>query len=188
MVSATHNLNGSTIEIKSFPPGAILILKRNLFENTKMEHLNYLKNLNGLKMEELTIFASKLNLIDLNYILYRCDAEEKDEFPGIGGVYNVPGYGEMNYCGIEGTHSILSNIQNHNNLNHPLCENLRQGCWLLDYTVNRLERRENEKYKCLVNWMKEVFYHLKGLPGYLRPKYTAKVFDMMSKVFIEQSK
>ena len=41
-----------------------------------------------------------LSLIDLNYILYRSDNEEKDEGKG-GGVYVVPTAGPMIYCGIQ---------------------------------------------------------------------------------------
>lgn len=41
-----------------------------------------------------------LSLIDLNYILYRCDSEEKDDGNG-GGVYVIPDIGSMTYCGVQ---------------------------------------------------------------------------------------
>ena len=44
-----------------------------------------------LNCEELRVLADKLDLIDMNYVLYRCDEEERDEFPGIGGVYSIIG-------------------------------------------------------------------------------------------------
>lgn len=34
--------------------------------------------------------------------------------------------------------SILNKIRASNDLGHPLCDNLRRGDWLLDYTANRL--------------------------------------------------
>ena len=37
-----------------------------------------------------------LTLVDLNYILYRCDQEEH------GSTYNIPGYGHLKYCGLQG--------------------------------------------------------------------------------------
>ena len=49
---------------------------------------------------QLTSLSSSLSLIDLNYILYRCDNEEKDEGNG-GSVYVVPGAGPLVYCGLQ---------------------------------------------------------------------------------------
>ena len=177
---AVHNIFGSTIELKSFPPGAFMILKRQLLRQIQQEHVPFLQS--DLQVDDLKDLASKLNLIDLNYVLYRCNEEERDDFPEDGGVYTIPGYGEMKYCGIAGAQSILSSIKRHNDLDHPLCSNLREGTWLLDYTVARLERSSNENIRDLSTWMKVTFSHLKAIPGYLRPKYTIKVFEIIYNV------
>ena len=47
------------------------------------------------------LVAPKLSLCDLNYALYRCDTEERDDGQG-GGVYDIPGYGRLVYCGLQG--------------------------------------------------------------------------------------
>lgn len=176
--SSTHNNIGSLLELKRFPAGSFIILKRRILEPIKLINVPFLKS--GLNCEEFKDLASKLDLVDINYVLYRCDEEERDEFPDIGGIYSIPGYGPMSYCGIEGTQNLLAIIKRHSALDHPLCENLRQGCWLFDYTLSRLERSANENVRNLIKWMNVPFSHLKELPGYLRPKYVIKIFETIS--------
>jgi len=39
---------------------------------------------------------------------------------------------------VEGLMSIIQHRRAHNDLGHPLCDNLRNGDWLMQYTANRL--------------------------------------------------
>ena len=87
---------------------------------------------------------NQLNLIDLNYALYRCDQEERDDGHG-GGAYVVPGAGAFVYCGLEGIMSMMKAVRDSNDLGHPLCDNLRSGDWLGGYTVNRLRLKMGTK-------------------------------------------
>lgn len=41
-----------------------------------------------------------------------------------------------------GLMSVLANIRPNNDLGHPVCANLRQGDWLIDYVSNRLIHRD----------------------------------------------
>lgn len=56
--------------------------------------------------QELVNAITPLSLVDLNYVLYRCDSEEQVDCPG-NGVYNIPGYGSLTYCGIQGKRGII---------------------------------------------------------------------------------
>ena len=94
--------------------------------------------------QELGEAVGELDLLDLNYALYRCDQEERDDGHG-GGAYVVPGAGALIYCGVEGIMSMMKTVRDNNDLGHPLCDNLRSGDWLAGYSVNRLRLRTGTK-------------------------------------------
>jgi len=56
--------------------------------------------------QELCNAIEPLSLVDLNYVLYRCDNEEQVDCPG-NGVYNIPGYGSLTYCGLQGRWGVI---------------------------------------------------------------------------------
>lgn len=43
------------------------------------------------------------------------------------------------YCVTVGVLSILSKIRANNDMGHPLCSNLRDGDWMMDYMSGRLK-------------------------------------------------
>lgn len=103
--------------------------------------------------QQLSEITNQLDLLDLNYALYRCDAEERDDGHG-GGCYVVPGAGALVYCGLQGIMSMLVDIRDNNDLGHPLCDNLRDGDWMAGYTVNRLRLKTGTKHVSMefVTW------------------------------------
>lgn len=60
--------------------------------------------------QKLSICCEEMDLLDLNYALYRCDQEERDDGFG-GGAYEVPGAGSFVYCGLQGIMSMLAKVR-----------------------------------------------------------------------------
>ncbi|KAE8140755.1 glycogen debranching enzyme [Aspergillus pseudotamarii] len=125
---------------------------------------------------------SKLSLVDLNFVLYRCEAEERDSSDGQDGVYDIPNYGPLVYAGLQGWWSVLENIIRYNELGHPLCDHLRQGQWALDYIIARLEKvAQKDGYNALndpASWLRDKFNAVRELPSFLLPRYFAIILQV----------
>lgn len=132
------------------------------------ELITSLQNESGAKYEEIKSIISKLDLNDLNRAIYRCDQEERDMGQGTGS-YNLPNYGSLVYCGTQGFASVLTEIAPNNDLGHPLCTNLRQGDWMIDYIHQRIAKNPNTAV--LSKWLADNTDALKKIPRYLIPSY-----------------
>jgi len=115
----------------------------------------------------LAQLMSKLTLADLNVLLFRCDSEEQEDG---GGCYGIPGWETLKYAGLQGLMSVLADIRPNNDLGHPVCANLRQGDWLIEYVSNRLVNREGPLAQ-VGQWLVAMFDYLKHIPRYLIPCY-----------------
>uniref|UniRef100_A0A3Q3XM66 Glycogen debranching enzyme n=1 Tax=Mola mola TaxID=94237 RepID=A0A3Q3XM66_MOLML len=115
----------------------------------------------------LAQLMSKLTLADLNILLFRCDSEEQEDG---GGCYSIPGWETLKYAGLQGLISVLADIRPNNDLGHPVCANLRQGDWLIEYVSNRLIHREGPLAQ-VGQWLAAMFNYLKHIPRYLIPSY-----------------
>ncbi|XP_071799399.1 glycogen debranching enzyme-like [Asterias amurensis] len=171
------------IDFINFPPGSVIAFRVTL-KSTSRKALSELRSCisqfgyrvrtlsgNSPSMSPSTNFhaiAGSLSLADMNRVLYRCDAEERDDGKG-SGVYDIPGNGPLVYCGLQGFMSILNEIRSKNDLGHPLCENLRQGDWMTDYVANRLLLHPSTKK--LGKWYQATFANLTLIPRYLIPSY-----------------
>lgn len=132
------------------------------------ELIQSFKTESGPKYDELKAIIAKLNLNDLNRAIYRCDQEERDMGQGTGS-YNVPNYGPLVYCGTQGFASVLTQIAPNNDLGHPLCNNLRQGDWMIDYIHQRIANNPNTA--ALSKWFADNTVALKQIPRYMIPSY-----------------
>ncbi|RKP13656.1 glucanotransferase domain of glycogen debranching enzyme-domain-containing protein, partial [Piptocephalis cylindrospora] len=154
-------------EESKFPPGSI-----GIFE-TEMVRVEERSIAHGL--EEA---VSRLNLDELNVLLYRCDAEERD-VTGNNGAYVVDGVGQLPYCGFEGWMSVLRGVIERDDLGHPLCDHFRKGHWAVKYMAQRLRRYEEAEWdqggglREVREWMEKVVEKVASLPSFLAPKWVA---------------
>ncbi|XP_034028557.1 glycogen debranching enzyme-like [Thalassophryne amazonica] len=186
MVSKNNKDFVQKITFGKFTSGCIVIFRVNL-EPTSQEQVGALRHhlvqfspqyqTGSLKTAEdststvlsmpLMTIMSTLTLVDLNMLLFRCDAEEKEDG---GGCYNIPSWLPLNYAGLQGLMSVMSEIRPKNDLGHPFCDNLRQGDWMVDYITDRLLSKTGAVRE-VGRWFQAMFTYLKHVPYYLVPCY-----------------
>lgn len=160
----------TTITVRErFPPGSIA-----LFE-TWIPAAEHSAGLDTFVTSGAKEAFAELDLIDLNFLLYRCEAEERDASDGQDGVYDIPSHGKLVYAGLQGWWSILQDVIRDNNLAHSLCQNLRDGQWVLDYIIGRLERASKTDLYSRIEkplvWLRERFDAVRKIPSFLLPRY-----------------
>ncbi|TPX71180.1 hypothetical protein SpCBS45565_g01374 [Spizellomyces sp. 'palustris'] len=112
-----------------------------------------------------------LDMLDINVALYRSAAEEEDTTGD--SVYDVPGYGRLSYCGLQGFVSASQPVARNNDLGHPVFGNLRSGPWMAEYIVARL-KRHLQMYPALTalrTWLSDRLALVKKLSPSFSPKY-----------------
>uniref|UniRef100_A0A1I8PA84 Glycogen debranching enzyme n=1 Tax=Stomoxys calcitrans TaxID=35570 RepID=A0A1I8PA84_STOCA len=181
--------NVTQLELINLRPGSVVAirvsLKPEVSKNfTSLQNLtNSLQYKKGEKYEELAKLVEKLDFTDLNRTLFSCDHEERDM--GFGGAaYDIPNYGPIVYCGFQGFVSLLTEISPKNDLGHPLCNNLRDGDWMMDYIADRLVHHEGTK--ALSQWLKQAFEPLKRIPRYLVPCYFDAIVSGIYDILVQR--
>ena len=158
-----------------FPPGSIA-----LFE-TSIPSAEHLDGLDKFVTSGANEAFNRLSLIDLNFVLYRCDSEERDLSNGQDGVYSIPDHGSLVYAGLQGWWSVLRDVIKSNDLGHPVCNHLRDGQWALDYSTRRLWKLiERDGYSSLEKpaiWLSSRFEAIRQIPSFLLPRYFALVIQ-----------
>ena len=85
----------------NFKPGSAVAFrfKLNKIQSDACDGLQ--KLLSNLRFaRNLQEIIENLTLKDLNHVLFKCEQEEKDADPQ-GGVYNLEGYGNLKYAGLQ---------------------------------------------------------------------------------------
>ena len=159
----------------NFPPGSVA-----LFE-TSMPGAEHSDGLDHFITSGAREAFHQLDLVDLNFLLYRCEAEEHDFLGGTDGVYTIPNHGNLVYAGLQGWWSILKNVIRDNDLGHPICNHLRDGRWALDWIIGRLrriaQRGQRRSLEKAADWFEQRFNAIKKVPSFLLPRYFALVIQ-----------
>ncbi len=191
--SRTKDIRGVSIENRGgdtrltlgdvFPPGSIA-----LFE-TWVPTAEHSDGLDKFVTSGGKLAFAGLNLHDLNFVLYRCEPEERDSSNGQDGVYTIPGYGPLVYAGLQGWWSVLRDVIRDNDLGHPICQHLRDGEWALDYCVARLERlsKTHTRLAKPTKWLRDRFDGFRKVPSFMRPRYFALAIQTAYKAATEHA-
>jgi glycogen debranching enzyme len=126
------------------PPSFTLVVKtKSVFSMKKAaEYFNDLQSRLSADLANQLFGNSSLSIF--NHLLFRCEQEEKDISGGSRGPYGLKNYGAMTYAGITSFMTILRDLKVTGDLGHELFDNMRQGDWYLDYTLDRLKYMERE--------------------------------------------
>ena len=117
--------------------------------------------------------VKNLRPAEINVVLFRTAPEDYDS---IGqSLYEIPGFGSLVYCGLQGIVSAVLPIARKNDLGHPICSNMRQGPWLYDYTIRRLEKylAYYPGLKPFYDWLHARIELIKKITPSFAPKYFA---------------
>ncbi|XP_055915816.1 glycogen debranching enzyme isoform X2 [Eupeodes corollae] len=182
--------NMTQLNFVNLKPGSIVAVRVSLNPATRPSFEKLHGIVTALQKEvgpvhaELATIIADLDFVDLNRALFSCDQEERDL--GLGGAaYDIPGYGPVVYCGLQGFISILTDIAPKNDLGHPLCDNLRNGDWMMDYISQRLRRFQD--CKKLAKWLRLAFEPLKTIPRYLIPCYFDAILNGVYHMLVEHA-
>ncbi|XP_068144512.1 glycogen debranching enzyme [Drosophila tropicalis] len=178
--------NNTVLHFANLRPGTVVAIRVSMHPGPRNSFAKLQQLTNDLRLgtnEELQAIVSKLDLPSLSPAIFSCDQEERDL--GLGSTaYDIPNFGPLVYCGLQGFVSLLTEISPHNDLGHPLCNNLRDGNWMMDYIADRLNNFD--ELKPLSQWFKGAFEPLKNIPRYLIPCYFDAIVSGVYNVLVQQ--
>nr|XP_002130821.1 glycogen debranching enzyme-like [Ciona intestinalis] len=173
----SEDKSSQTVHFTHFPPGSIVVLRVKVTETVNKSISDIRETIASLHNSNTHFdkLVSKLNLRTLNRVLFRCNEEEMSDGFGIS-AYQIPSWQKLCYCGIAGIAIPLKKISFSNDLGHPICSNLREGNWLMDYISSRLLKHPDTKD--VGNLYADWFSILQKLPRYLIPMYFELIISL----------
>eukprot|EP00922_Rhytidocystis_sp_ex-Travisia-forbesii_P065763 GHVS01097677.1.p1 GENE.GHVS01097677.1~~GHVS01097677.1.p1 ORF type:complete len:1823 (-),score=304.21 GHVS01097677.1:256-5724(-) len=151
----------TSLRLRNFPAASVLVFSTFGYGEVK-------KAVDAQLAHRLDEVCSDMDMNAAAYLLYSCEKEEKDLTRGSRGVYEIPGHGKLVYSGLVGVTSLLDQLRDDapsKALQHPLCTNVRQGQWLLEYLCDRLDGNAfSGQLQAVKHWMVELRTMLHGTP------------------------
>ena len=166
------------ITFTNFPPGSVLVLQVKMVSSADEAISMTRKLILSLSSDDRGTFDDLVGSVDLralNRVLFHCNEEELSDGLGIG-AYEFPNFGKLPYCGIAAIAVQMAKIRNSNDLGHPICANLRDGNWLLDYLSSRLTKHSETQQ--IGQWYQEAFKTLGKIPRFLVPTYFEMIITL----------
>ena len=112
VLSDGSDSNGVKLNIDNLSVGSFVVIE----VWPQPSHREAVARLSDLDTESLSEAVTDLSLLDVQSVLFQSAGEG-------GGCYNIPGHGDLHYCGLAG----LAKVRRDNDLGHPLASNLRDG-------------------------------------------------------------
>lgn len=115
MVEMEKCESSNVIRFKRFPPSSVIAFSMSLLDEqaAALDALNQLLKQYDCPKSEIFTIVNQYHLIDINYVLFRTNEEERDEFGH--GTYSISN-GSFVYCGLAGVMTHLAKIRTHNDL------------------------------------------------------------------------
>jgi len=118
MIKSVEFEDSNEIMFVNFPPSSVIAFKVSLSQ-FHIKAVNQIKKIVEQfddSTSQINAIIEKLSLCDLNYVLFRCDHEERDDIGG--GAYKLSSIGALNYCGIASIMYYLRHIRTENDLGY----------------------------------------------------------------------
>lgn len=182
--SIIKNKGKDLIDFHSLLPNTVIVLKIRHAPRTKEAIVNIRNSLNYLSNKGESLM-NEFDLCDLNHALYKCEKEDLDNTNGKRGVYEVKGYGKLVYAGITHLFQLVQSLKKVQSLDHPLFNNVREGDWLLNYTITRF--KDAETLKILYEYLNDNIYaNYINLTAYVKPYFMCMIIDSLFSFFAKR--
>ncbi|XP_026190855.1 glycogen debranching enzyme [Cyclospora cayetanensis] len=166
----------TTVRLHDFPPGSVAVA---FTEPEKRALLQQLEQQLQDTLSRTPALLAPASPAALNSLMFRCNQEETDASGGKRGVYDVPEYGPLVYCGLAGVAAAFDAVRMllpRDQLQHPLCRNLVDGIWLLEYAADRLTEPTLLPLQQQLQHTVQLLQQLKGY-AWIRPRIADRLLS-----------
>ena len=154
------------------PSNILFVIKYNLSNLIKNAFITIDNNLLRMEKEWYTV-NKKLNISDINYILYNKDNEN----------YNLENYGKLKYGGISHIHKILNEFQLvSNNKNNKVLDNIIKNDSLFKFIVDRLYHKHH--LKDIFLWLNSIYNNYVKIPNEYKITYLTRIINCLYNITI----